>query len=166
MSHMSRMFRMCGMSDKEKVQDIRGQDVREKPLNVIEQQDIVEQHISDLRFKRFGLYITTFEGDDPILTHVFWGDTLEDAVSVATSHLFSDFFFSSSFVGSMKWKGSMLILENEISVLMPRMNFASPKELKENLLNLSRKAQVIHAIQINSRLNQKIQDIIYKASEK
>lgn len=70
-----------------------------------------------LRASSVGLAVTTYESENPILTHIFWAETIQDAFSVAKSHLKTDFFFSSSFVGTMKWKNSELILSNDIQTI-------------------------------------------------
>jgi hypothetical protein len=67
---------------------------------------------------KYGIAITTYEVDqetgekDPILTHVFWGKTLEDALGYAKSHTITDFFFASSFDGEMPWGKDVLLLKN------------------------------------------------------
>ena len=52
-----------------------------------------------------GLYITTYEQSktgkyNPVLSHIFWGDTIKQATEYAQAHLISDVFFSGSFVGN------------------------------------------------------------------
>jgi hypothetical protein len=46
---------------------------------------------------KIGIAITTYETDenDPkaILTHIFWGDTLDTAIGYAKSHLITDYSF-------------------------------------------------------------------------
>ncbi|MEM3857848.1 MAG: hypothetical protein QW478_00435 [Candidatus Micrarchaeaceae archaeon] len=67
------------------------------------------------------LWVTTYEYYNntwnPTLSHVFYGHTLNDAIDVAKSHLITDFFFSSSFVESMNWRESTLILLNKYRML-------------------------------------------------
>lgn len=66
---------------------------------------------------KYGLVITTYEISDnkanPVLTHIFWGNTIKEAIGYAKSHLITDYFFAASFIGEMPWKGSYLIFENE-----------------------------------------------------
>lgn len=68
-----------------------------------------------------GLYITTYEISEgkhnPTLSHIFWGDDLKTAIDIAKSHMISDAFFSSSFVGQMPWKDMILYLSNDGKVL-------------------------------------------------
>lgn len=59
---------------------------------------------------RIGIRVDTYEGNSPILTHIFWGKDLSQAISYARSHLISDLFFSSTFRGEMKWKDGILFL--------------------------------------------------------
>jgi hypothetical protein len=73
---------------------------------------------------RYGLAITTYEQSDdptprwnPVLTHTFWGNTLDQAVEYAKSHLITDKFFRASFSGSMPWKGGTLVLANTGEVI-------------------------------------------------
>jgi hypothetical protein len=72
---------------------------------------------SQLKKAKYGLMITSYEisenGPNPVLSHIFWGNTIDEAIGYAKSHLITDYFFSSSFIGKMSWKGSYLILENE-----------------------------------------------------
>lgn len=64
---------------------------------------------------KVGIAVTSFELDrdrpTPILTHIFWGSTLKEAFGYAKSHLITDYFFSSSFIGEMEWKGKPLKLD-------------------------------------------------------
>lgn len=77
------------------------------------------------------LAITTYEFNNnnynPIITHIFWGKDLDEAVGYAHSHLKTDFFFSSSFVGEMPWRGSVLILRNKNQIINKK-DFISPQE--------------------------------------
>jgi hypothetical protein len=67
------------------------------------------------KYGKVGIAVTSFELDDknkpnPILTHIFWGSSLKQAFDYAKSHLISDYFFSSTFVGEMEWKDEPLRL--------------------------------------------------------
>lgn len=65
----------------------------------------------------YQIWITTYElsdkGATPVLSHVFYGHSVDQAYGYAKSHLVTDFFFSSSFVGSMPWGNSVLHLNND-----------------------------------------------------
>ena len=65
----------------------------------------------------FRILITTYELLDkeyvPVLSHIFYGKTLDEAYHRAGSHLITDYFFSSSFVGEMKWKNSVIYMNNK-----------------------------------------------------
>ncbi|HLX52542.1 MAG TPA: hypothetical protein VKR58_01280 [Aquella sp.] len=64
-----------------------------------------------------GISVSTFETESgkerPVLTHIFWGDTEDEAFKNAKSHMMDDYFFSSTFVGKMEWKGQPLKLSYE-----------------------------------------------------
>lgn len=68
-----------------------------------------------------GLDITTYEFSDnkstPILSHVFWGQDLDEAIGYAKSHLISDVFFSASFIGELPWRDTILHLSSEGDIL-------------------------------------------------
>ena len=57
------------------------------------------------------LAVSTFEYNEDqdeyrlVLTHVFHGDTLNDALQYAISHLKTDVFFTGSMLGKLRWKG-------------------------------------------------------------
>jgi len=74
---------------------------------------------SFLKLSSFGIAITTYELDEdthrynPILTHIFWGKDFDEALGYAKSHLITDVFFSSSFVGELPWREDVLIMNNK-----------------------------------------------------
>ena len=61
-----------------------------------------------------GICITSYEitdkGDQPTLSHIFWGETFDEALNIAKSHLKSDYFFKSTFLGEMPWNGDVIYL--------------------------------------------------------
>ena len=93
--------------------------------------------------------ITTYEFDldtktyNPILGHVFWGKDPEQALAYAKSHLITDFFFSSSFVGTLQWKDSVLILRNKPELI----GYGTQQELREILQELAVEARKVNAQQ-------------------
>jgi len=60
------------------------------------------------------LVINTYEGDDelPILTHIFHGETRDDALAVMRAHMETDEFFRAS-VNDGEWNGIELSNEEE-----------------------------------------------------
>ena len=84
-----------------------------------------------------GLEIITYEISDgkynPTLSHIFWGKNLEKCIQIAKSHMISDVFFMSSFLGELKWKDSVLELTNDGKVIGTK-NFDNQQEL-ENIMN-------------------------------
>ena len=65
-----------------------------------------------------GLYITTYEISEeneymPILSHIFWGKDIKQALNYAKSHLVTDAFFNGSFIGELPWKDTILYLDND-----------------------------------------------------
>lgn len=75
--------------------------------------------------ENFGICVTSYEvntdgSQKPVMTHIFWGKTLDEALRYTKSHLISDLFFSSSYVGKMTWKGDelkLLYTEKIISIV-------------------------------------------------
>lgn len=66
----------------------------------------------------YQIKVTTYEKSlIPVLTHIFYGQTLKQAQAYAKSHLKTDYFFSSSFLGKMKWNNTILVLSNEYEIL-------------------------------------------------
>jgi hypothetical protein len=97
---------------------------------------------------RVGLSITTYEFDDkgnpsPTLTHVFWGQTVKDATSIAKSHLVTDYFFSGSFEGGIDWKGQFLQLDNEGEILT-QQSYRTRADISKILNNLTKQAEKIN----------------------
>jgi len=84
-----------------------------------------------MEFKaNFGIAVTSYETDKetiPIMTHIFWGKDIEQAVSYAKSHLISDLFYSSSFTGEMIWQDQKLKLSYDSKLLTVQL--ISNKEL-------------------------------------
>ena len=64
-----------------------------------------------------GIRVDSYENNNPILTHIFWGKDINQAVQYAKSHLVSDVFFASTFTGTMKWRDDTLILSYNGKVL-------------------------------------------------
>jgi hypothetical protein len=113
----------------------------------------------------FQIWVTTYEIGDGLnktLSHVFYGNTLEEAVGVAKSHLITDYFFSSSFIGRMPWKGGTLYLTNQGQVI----NIYNPSNTEEiqraqKILDyLDQEARRIHNQQDSMGLSRIIRDII------
>lgn len=87
---------------------------------------------------QFGLAITSYELSNNqwnvILTHIFWGKTLDETFKYAHSHLVSDGFFSSSFANQgFPWKGEVLLMSNNYQVLSEK-SYLEPTELIKDLL--------------------------------
>ncbi len=62
-----------------------------------------------------GLCIHSYELDDNhhpsiTLSHIFWGNTIDEAIQVASSHLMTDFFFHATFIGELKWKKDTILI--------------------------------------------------------
>ena len=99
--------------------------------------------------ERTGISIDTYEVVDGrnmlTLTHIFWGDDLEGAIGVAKAHVTSDYFFSSSLLGSMDWKGSTLYLVNKGKLLLQR-SVTYPEKIWEIMDQLKEEA-----VKINSK---------------
>ena len=93
----------------------------------------------------YGLSITTFECGDTcrvVLTHIFWGETEEQAIEYARAHLITDAFFSSSFVGQMSWNNSVLHLRNSGELI--QRGYTDPDEGREILHELASDAARIN----------------------
>jgi len=100
----------------------------------------------------YQIWITTYENKKPILSHVFYGNTEKEAIGYASSHLITDYFFSSSFVGSMNWHGSILKLSNDykfigysseddiISMLEDRAEEINDKQNENGILMVIKKS--------------------------
>jgi hypothetical protein len=95
----------------------------------------------------YEIWITTYEiskkGSNPVLSHVFYGKTLEQAYGYAKSHLITDFFFSSSFIGSMKWNNTVLQLSDVGKIINVKEN-EDIIDAKKTLDNLVLKAREVN----------------------
>jgi hypothetical protein len=114
---------------------------------------------------RRGLVITSYEENTeskngelykPILTHVFWGDTVDEAYEYAKSHLLTDYFFSSTMVGKMKWGGSTLYLRYSSKLL--GISTINSEDVTEDLQKVAKKIN-------KQQVNDKIPEIINKIEE-
>lgn len=110
----------------------------------------------------YQIWITTFEfsknGMTPVLSHVFYGSTLDEAYGYAKSHMITDFFFSSSFLEEMPWKNSIIYMKNQGKVLYMD-NFQDPAQAQQILFQLSEKAQEITSDQYKSGMVLAIQEV-------
>ena len=74
-----------------------------------------------LNLSNYAIIVTSFEINDgkttAVLSHVFHGETLDQALGYAKSHMVSDLFYSASFIGEMKWKDKKLILSYDTKVI-------------------------------------------------
>ena len=70
---------------------------------------------------KVGLVVTSYEitkkGRRPVVSHIFWGENIEEALGYALPHLVTDYFFSSTFIGKMAWKGGELTIEYDGALL-------------------------------------------------
>lgn len=64
-----------------------------------------------------GIVVSTYEEGSPVLSHIFWGKDVDEAMGYAQSHMETDEFFRSSFKGTMEWHGSTLYLEDVVQVV-------------------------------------------------
>ena len=91
-----------------------------------------------------GIVVTsyeTFKGvTRPVISHIFWGETLDEAAGYAKSHLVSDYFFNSTFIGKMRWRDSTLLLEYDGKFL----GIQNVTALRGILAGLEERAQDIH----------------------
>lgn len=107
----------------------------------------------------FGISITTYELGSGIpkatLTHTFWGETPDEAFGIAKSHLITDYFFSSSFIGEMPWNDGTLILNNKGELL----GQYSKNTLNSILNELANTAEHINLEQVNNGILQVIESV-------
>lgn len=110
------------------------------------------------RYGRIGISVTSYENGRPIITHTFWGDTLDQAQDYATSHLVSDYFFSSTISpeGEMMWKGNIIQLDYEGHVT------GTAADEDELFLQLTYTADGVHEDQIRSGIAEKINELSLK----
>lgn len=94
----------------------------------------------------FQISVTTHEFRNgvfvPLVSHIFYGQTLEEAYTCAKSHLITDYFFSSSFIGNMLWKNVILQLSNTGTVTNVHYP-ATTQETQQILNRLTVEAQKI-----------------------
>ena len=105
---------------------------------------------------KIGISITTYESDSKTLTHIFWGDTLQDAYNIAKSHLVTDYFFSSSFEGQMKWGTKVLQLSNDGNILPYQDN---SKLIEDILTRLTVDAYILNDIKAEHDLPEILNEI-------
>ena len=66
-------------------------------------EELVSTDAMDALLAPVGIKVDSYELSSgtprPTLSHIFWGQDLNEAIGNAKSHLITDYFFSSSFVG-------------------------------------------------------------------
>jgi hypothetical protein len=80
---------------------------------------------------KFGFEITTYEVNNdngrlkynPVITHIGWGKSIDDATGNLLAHLKSDIFFSSSFIGELSWGDTVISLVNQRGELIGKIPF-------------------------------------------
>jgi hypothetical protein len=105
-----------------------------------------------------GVVITSYESDSPVITHIFWGESLDEAVSVAKSHLITDYFFSSTFVGELPWGEDVLKLTYN-GRLINVSRFESQSQLTSILQDIATDAERINEEQRSLGMQEIVQDI-------
>ena len=109
----------------------------------------------------FAIQIDTYEIDDDqeilTLSHTFYGKTLKQAVGIAHSHLLTDYFYSSSFVGEMPWKQTKLYLVNRGQIKsFPKV---SSSQVSKILTELADHAEHVNSMQTNLGVPEIIQEV-------
>lgn len=84
-----------------------------------------------------GIAVSTYEEDTPVLTYIFWGIDIDEAVGYARSHMETDSFFRSSFIGTMEWKGNTLYLHDIVQVLGDSRGI-SVSDIRDDLYSMAR----------------------------
>lgn len=117
-----------------------------------------------------GLYITSYEKSEdgnynPILSHIFWGETIRQAFGYAKSHLISDVFFTGSFVGEMPWNNFVLYIDVD-GKIMSLKDVKITQNIDNVLVKLSDISQDIHNKQEKSGLIQIVQKLSKDLSKK
>lgn len=105
-----------------------------------------------------GIVVTSYEDDTPILTHIFWGEDIDEALGNAKAHMVTDFFFSSSFRGRMRWSNGSLHLK----VSVYGIGDASSENMKDIYETLDMKASEIN----NQQIQYGYEDILLKLSKR
>lgn len=107
------------------------------------------------------LCITSYEVDEngstPTLSHIFYGEDLDQAKNIALSHLKSDLFFSSSFVGEMKWKDDFIYIEYGGQIYSQKLIKNKKETLNKLLKKLEKEGKLInkkqHKLKIVEQVN-------------
>ncbi len=99
---------------------------------------------------KVSLMITSYESGQPILAHIFYGDTIKDCFGAAKSHLLTDFFFSSTFVGKMEWRDGELMLSYDAKV------YGVKRFPRKQLEKLEREAAEINDSQVDAGMTELI----------
>jgi hypothetical protein len=110
-----------------------------------------------LKLAPFAIVVTSYEevGNklNPTISHVFWGQNYQEALGNASSHLKTDVFFSSTFVGTLPLKNSTLYLAYNGEFI--GMNVA--EDINATLDMLKAKAEKVNEKQHNKGIIQSVQ---------
>lgn len=118
---------------------------------------------------KIGIIITSYESKIPVLSHIFWGNTWEEAIKRAKAHLLTDYFFSSSFVGHMKWNKSFLELSVDYEADIEYDQRISSDELREFFDELETEAEKINKEQEKNNFDEvisRVKDAVRKKRTK
>lgn len=112
--------------------------------------------------EKYKIKIISYEKDskgnlEKILSHTFYGKTLKAAIGIAKSHLITDYFFSSSFVGEMKWGEGKLVLEYKDRIIGVKQS-----SINKTLDEIHEQAIVVHEAQEDVGYNK----VIARVSER
>ena len=111
----------------------------------------------------YSIVINTYEingnEENLVLGHIFYGNTLSEAISIAQSHLITDLFYSSGFTGSLPWRGAILNLINR-GMIMESYNVPI-EELSEIMSQLESNAHSIQKEQKEKKMDKIVENLSF-----
>jgi len=123
-------------------------------------------------YKNYAIYITSIEIDDkgkadPVLTHITWGDTIEEALAIMESHVISDYFLAATFLGEMTWRDSILHLTYDRAIRGKTQQLALEAQYKYGNMDVSIIQKLKDAVTRISKLQQakRLPEIINEISK-
>lgn len=108
-----------------------------------------------------GLVVHSSEYSDDkwnlVLSHIFWGNDLTEAAGNAKAHLLTDFFYTSSFVGKMKWGKGSLVLRVEVELYG---GGEADTELEATVHELTVRADRVHDAEVQVGYEELISEVV------
>jgi hypothetical protein len=106
--------------------------------------------------KPFGMVVNSIEitksgKENPVITHISWGDSIDEALALMKSHLITDYFLAATFAGEMTLRDNKLIItySGKLISIHSIVDYSKVERTTEDVFN--KLSQEVQKIMVNSR---------------